>query len=482
MSKFAWIRTDRGTNHGANYLKNTAFTLLILSIAGWSPSIFAQDPKAGINIHVGEAKIAKPLFALPPLTYLGAPTTAPGYQSTGAELFQTLVNDLTVSAVFSLIDQKAMDVDNKSALVPITESPTGFKFQYWQQIKADYLVRAGYSIIKDSLTFETYLYDVKKAKLLLGKKYTGSVKTARTMAHTYANDILNAVTGNPGMFLSQFVFTSDRAGGEAREVFTMDWDGANIKKLTDLKTITLSPAWAPSLNEVAFTAFVKKKGIPGKNPDLIVHNLNTGKNRLVSFREGMNSGAAFDPDGKHIYLTISYGKNPDIHKIDYSGNIINKLTSGPLGALNVEPAISKDGKWLAFSSDRQGAAMIYVMNLQTNEVFRRTERGVYNSSPAWSPDGTKIAFAGQVADHFDIFIMDADGKNLRAVTEAQKKPNGKMASNEDPTFSPDGRFLVYTSDRTGKNQIYISTIDGIEERRITHDQFNYYKPRWSANR
>jgi TolB protein len=62
----------------------------------------------------------------------------------------------------------------------------------------------------------------------------------------------------------------------------------------------------------------------------------------------------------------------------------------------------------------------------------------------------------------------------------QKKASGKPAFNEDPTFSPDGRQVMYTSNRTGKKQIYIVNIDGTNERRITADNFNYQKPKWSA--
>lgn len=82
--------------------------------------------------------------------------------------------------------------------------------------------------------------------------------------------------------------------------------------------------------------------------------------------------------------------------------------------------------------------------------------------------------------NFDIFIMDVDGGNLKRITSA-KKANGKAANNEDPSFSADGRYLVYTSDRTGKNQIYISSLDGAEERRVTNDSKSYYRPKWSVN-
>jgi TolB protein len=76
--------------------------------------------------------------------------------------------------------------------------------------------------------------------------------------------------------------------------------------------------------------------------------------------------------------------------------------------------------------------------------------------------------------------MNADGTGMLRLTSA-KKSNGRWSSNEDPSFSPDGRFVMYTSNRTGKNQIYISTADGTEERRLTNDNHNYFKPKWSKN-
>ena len=122
--------------------------------------------------------------------------------------------------------------------------------------------------------------------------------------------------------------------------------------------------------------------------------------------------------------------------------------------------------------------MIYTMKIDGSQVTRRTSAGKYNASPSWSPDGKKIAFAGFEQTHFDIFLMDEDGKNLQRLTKAVK-PNGLPATNEDPSFSPDGRSVVFVSDRTGNKQIYIISIDGINERRITMDKFNYEKPRWS---
>lgn len=440
--------------------------------------LFSQAQENGIYIKLGEAKTKKSLLAFPAFQYLGSPTGVSKYQSVGSELFDTVNNDLTVSAYFQFINPTAFLEDpKKTNLTP--EGPNGFKFQNWKALGTDFLIRAGFSVVANEITLETYTYHIPKGSLVFGKKYKGPLSTVRRIAHTFSNDLLKALTGKEGPFLARLVFSSDRADSKTKEIFVMDWDGANTDQITSHKTISISPAWSPDGKKIAYTSYIKKVGSKFRNADMLLYDLTTRKRTIISHRKGINSGAAFTPDSKHIYLTVSQGSNPDIHKMTLDGTLTNKITNGPSGALNVEPAVSEDGK-LAFSSDRAGKPMIYTANLDGSNVKRITFGGVFNSSPSWSPDGKKIAFAGQSEDHFDIFMMDADGSNMIRLTSA-KKANGRWSSNEDPSFSPDGRFVIYTSNRTGKNQIFISTADGTEERQITKDNFNYFKPKWSKN-
>jgi len=459
-------------------------TLLIMGfLAGlavfFSP-LKANSEESQIYIKIGEAHSKKSLIAIPPIQYFGAPTPSSKFQQIGTELFNVINNDLAVSSYFQMIPHDGFLEDtSKVGLKPLPEA-NGFKFANWTAIKAEFLIRAGFSIIGKELTLEAYLYHVPKGTLILGRKYVSKTGTARKIAHTFCNDLLKSLTGKEGMFLSKIVATSDRNGGDFREVYTMDWDSANLEKITNHKTIALSPSWSSDGRFIAYTAFVQQAKTKMRNANVFLYDSKIGSSKLISSRQGINSGATFTPDNKYILLTLSEGGSPDIFKIDLDGGLSKRLTHGPNAAINVEPNVNWVGDKIAFSSDRHGRPMIYTMNLDGSSVDRITFAGVFNSTPAWSPDGKKIAFAGQEDDHFDIFVVDADKTNMIRVTSA-RKTNGKWSNNEDPSFSPDGRFLMYTSNRSGKNQIYISTVDGSEERQITDDNFNYYKPKWSHN-
>ncbi|PWU14474.1 MAG: translocation protein TolB [Bdellovibrio sp.] len=457
--------------------------LILIASLILRPSLAWADPPADgqIYIQVGQAQTHKSLLAIPPPNFIGSPGANRSYQSVGADLYRVIQNDLSVSGYFKYVPASAyLEDPSKTDIKPFPTSEKGFKFDNWKVLKADFLVRMSYATAGDTISLETYTYHVAKNQLIFGKKYEGPKAGLRRIAHSFCNDFLEALTGKTGMYLSKVTLSSDRAGGESREIFIMDWDGTNFEKITNHKSIALSPVWSPDNKKIAYTAFVQRAKTKTRNADLFIYEVATAKRWLVSYRQGINSGASFGLDGKHIFLTLSQEGTPDIYKMTLDGELVSKVTNGPHGAMNVEPSVSPDGKKIAFSTDRSGQTMIFVMDIDGSNPRRITVAGKFNASPSWSPDGTRIAFAGWIDDHFDIYSMKTDGSDLIPITAA-KKSNGKRANNEDPVFSPDGRFLMYSSNRTGKSQIYISNLDGTEERRVTDDNFNYFKPKWSTN-
>lgn len=433
-----------------------------------------------IYIDVGEAKVKKSLLALPKFTFLSTPSLAPKHKAIGAELYNTIHSDLTTSNLFTFIDPDAfLEDSNKKGLTPAPGNPNGFKFDSWSQIGTDFLIKAGYRIIgKKKLELEIYVYHVPQAKLVMGKKYSAKVKDVRTTAHTFADDLMKALTGKKGFFRTKFVVSSDRAGGKFKEIYVMDWDGRKVKPVTRHRSISLSPSWSPDGKSISYTSFAYHPKLKRRNVDLFTFDLYTGKRYLVSSYNGVNSGSVYSPDGDWIYLTQTKGTGANIYRINIEGKQRKQITFGRGGTLSVEPAITPDGRKVVFSSDRKGGPMIYIKPIGRGKPRRLTFAGRYNASPSVSPDGKRIAFAGYDKGHFDIFVMDIDGTNLKRLTSAKRK-NGKWANNEDPSFSPDGRFIVFTSNRTGRKQIFIVSVDGKYERQITVDRFNYFKPRWS---
>ncbi len=450
-------------------------TLLLLTLF----YTFAESKAGQIYISVGKGTVKKSLLALPNFKYFGSTKASKANLRVGTELYQTIKNDFDVSTLFTLISPDAfLEDSSKKGLKPYPNDPVGFKFSNWSAISAEFLIKGGYKVVGNNLTLEAYLYYVPQAKLILGRSYTASQSKVRTLGHKFANDAVEALTGTSGMYNSKIAVTANR-NGKYKEIYTMDWDGHNIQRLTSHKNLSISPTWSPDGKKVAYTSWAYHPKAKTRNADLFIKDVSsTAQAKLISYRKGINSGANFHPNGRDLFLTLSKSGNADIYRKNLSSGKTTRITRGPRGSMNVEPAISPNGKMLAFSSTRGGPPMVYVMTLSTGSIKRITYAGKYNATPTWSPDSKKIAFAGYDKGHFDIFIMDSKGYGLTRLTSA-KKANGRTADNESPTFSPDGRFVMFTSNRTGTNQLYIVDTKGNNERRITYDKFHYEKPSWS---
>lgn len=420
---------------------------------------------AKIYIPVGEARVKKSVLAFPETKYLSSGLDSGDSRGLARTLKDLITSDLEFTNLFTFQSPAAF-IEKPGAGVTLDT----FRVSDWTTIGTEFLLKTGITINGESVAYEARLFDVLGAKQIHGKRYVAKADESRLLAHTIANDIIEALTGRPGVFLNKIAMVCDKGGH--KEIWLTDFDGSNPKQLTRHGTLAFAPAWSPDNSKLAYSLYTRNaKNI--KNIDLYEYDFNSGKARLLSNRKGINSGADYSPDGKRIALTMSFLGNPELFLLDPRSLEVSRLTKS-LG-FDVDPAWSPDGRRMAFVSSRSNQPMVYAMSSDGSGITRLTFAGVYNATPDWSPDGRKIAFASHLEKHFDLFVMNADGTALERLTKNE-------GSNEDPRYSPDGNFLVFTSNRTGQKNVYVISVDGQNTRRITYGLGNCEAPRWSHTR
>ena len=139
-------------------------------------------------------------------------------------------------------------------------------------------------------------------------------------------------------------------------------------------------------------------------------------------------------------------------------------------AANLSPAWSPDGSKIAFVSDRFGKPHIFIMDANGGNVQRLTTNGGNNFNPAWSPKGDKIAYT-HMAGGFQIFTINPDGSGDSQLTT--------VGSNERPRWSPDGRLIAFSSKRDGGEAIYVMRADGSGQTRVSRTPGKSQHPTWS---
>ncbi len=376
---------------------------------------------------------------------------------------EDLGSALEFSSVFEPISEEAF---LGAATTVSLDGDDDFACADWTQIGADAIVQGELST-DGELRVEFRVWDAARCESLLRKRFTQPLTAdVGFLARRIADEVVAAFIGIQGVASTELAFVSNRSGNP--EIYVMGADGSNQRAATANRSINNFPAWSPDGDSIVYTSYRFED-----RPMLFVSTRGRGRpGRLLSRLNGSHSEfrGVFSPKGDRLAVVLSKPESStDLFTVRPDGRGLHQLTGG--GSIDVGPAWSPDGSQIAFVSDRAGSPQIYVMDANGKNQRRLTYQGSYNTHPAWSPDGRWIAYESRVEGQFDLWLIDPEGNvNLPLVTHPR--------SDESPAWSPNGRKLAFASRRRGRADIYVIDVSGENLRRLTRGTGDNTSPAW----
>ncbi len=382
----------------------------------------------------------------------------------------TLYADLGNAGIFDLVSK---------SMVPPGQpgTPAEMKLDQWAAAPASagMVAFGNLSVAGNRVTVNGYLDDVRNAQFpqVFAKRYddAASEEAARQIAHKFADEIIFRLGGGIQGIAESKIFYVHFTGNGNKEIWGMDYDGANQHAITHLGQISISPRVSPDNSRIAFSS-LSRDGFQLKMYSLLL-------NRLVNFNSpgSTNISPAWAPNGQQLAFSSSRSGDPELWVADAQGAAARKVTSvrGP----DVSPTFNpKTGAQIAWISGRTGLPQLYIMDSDGSGVQRMTDGG-YATSPSWSPNGQFIAYAWDrkygpgAPGGQDIYVMEIATKRWIQLTH-------DIGRCDFPSWSPDGRHVVFANSPDGRadhTRIMSMLADGTSRKALTEGGSDM--PNWS---
>lgn len=331
----------------------------------------------------------------------------------------------------------------------------------WRQKGADALVTGSISRLADGrFDVRMRLWDVVRGQDLGGQSYVVTAGDLRLVAHRLADFVYEKLTGDKGVFSTRIAYVTKV--GQKFNLWVADADGENPQSALNSSEPIISPTWAPNGTQIAYVSFESRK------PVIFVHDVASGKRRLVANFKGSNSAPAWSPDGKTLAVTLSRDGGSQLYLMDATGGEPRRLAQS--SSIDTEPTFTADGKTIYFVSDRGGSPQIYRVSSGGGNPERVTFSGTYNISPALSPDGKWLAYISRVSGAFKLHVMELASGATTPVTDT--------SADENPSFAPNSRLIIYATQQQGREALMTTTLDGKIKARLAGQNGDIREPDW----
>ncbi len=433
------------------------FLTLLMALTLFIAPAAAQSP-GPLRIEIDEGVIEPLSYAVPDFV-----ADSGAGAEFGRNIARVIAADLSGTGLFRELPKEAF-------ISQITSFSSPVQFADWKAINAQALIAGAVSVdSQGKLVVRFRVYDVFAGQELgQGQQLVGTQDGWRRIAHKIADQVYSRITGEGGYFDSRVVYVAESGPKDkrAKRLAIMDYDGANVKYLTDSAAIVLAPRFSPTGDRILYTSYETGE------PRIYVLNIANVNRRVLETQAGtMSFAPRFGPDGQTVVYSQTQGGNTDLFAMNIASGSATRLTTTP--SIETAPSFSPDGSQIVFESDRSGTPQLYIMSSGGGEARRISFGQGRYGTPVWSPRGDLVAFTKQSKGRFHIGVMRTDGSEERLLTAS--------FLDEGPTWAPNGRVIMFTRETqgaAGKAGLYSVDISGRNLKPVTTES-GASDPAWS---
>jgi TolB protein len=344
-----------------------------------------------------------------------------------------LRNDFALVSLFKVLDPSSFVASPAEGM---TITPAS-----WQSVGAQGVIKGTITQTGGNIAVSMAFFEIARGTApTLKKTYNGTPAELRNFMHSFANEVVKLLTGEAAVFGTRLTFAR-REGPGRKDVFTSDFDGANLSRVSSGRGVSMLPSFGPG--GIWYSVLT---------PDGMFITRAGTKDQPLIRGNGLNMGVS--ACGTRMVFSSTRDGNSEIYSANPDGSDVRRLTNDP--GIDVSPHCGPDGR-IAFVSNRHGTPQIWMMDASGAGQKRVTYKGEYNQTPAWCGDAKKplIAFTGRDAN-MDVFTVNINTGEYTRITQGQ-------GTNKDPAFSPDCRMVAFASSRGG---IYLANPKGLNQIRV----------------